>query len=1397
MIDKMLKNKKILSFITIVLFFISAGLLAFSALNVKAAMTYHLLTDANGLRWQYGYDPSTRELQVSFFSGSATQITIPTAAYIKNQDSSIGTVSKYSFVSYTSHGLGTPSTFTSTITKLDLSSADNVTGVAPLLNNNTSTVVEVVLNSTASTIGYDVFRGKRLNIKNLDKATSIGGGAFYNVTFSNTTISLPSLTFLGDGSFELSNITSLTVNVPSIGISAFKSCTGLTTVTLGNNVTTIGASAFEGDTSLVNFTFNNGLTTIGNRAFKDCTSYNVNIGSTNVSSLGSEAFSGCTSLTSISIPSEVNVLKYRAFYHAGLTSVTLNNKLYDIQEQVFEGCSLTSIDLKNVERIWWRAFAINNLTELYLPKSIKVLGLSQTFYSNPIRKITVAYDTLISNGTVPLWIILHGDYSSSDAVYNTNNCVEEIVYIAPYGQNEVIDLSNHLGLTLTRNYGYTENLGEMSVTDYKNVINCKHMYNLPNLKKVTIGEGYEFLGAHNFAHNYNGILEEVILPSTLKGIGLEAFQHANRNTSAFTINLPNSLEYIGVRAFQYSNTVDLTIDLPNLKRLSEYAFEYSNIIKIFLRDSLTYIGFHSFDECNKLKDITYDCDFFSIVSNKSAFPGEHFKAYEQNSDGRYNTNSPIPLNKIKFTEKVVTAPLSTQGMFHHVNIKEIDLEDVPWTSFGSTTNQFSFAQIETLKLPKTLQAITYGMFYESRIENPIELPVGIKTIGDSAFMSSNIIASNNLPNGLQTIGYGAFMDCLFNDNIVVPASVQSISFSAFNGLRSGGIYPDLHRSSITFNTYPSALENISQISELLYYSSVDEIIFGDNMTTLPSYSYNSEHGFNESISDFARLNVKKVTFKNLTELPIKAFIENQYIEEVDFSQDPNLTKIGSHAFFNASNLSTVKLYHDLDLTIESHAFYGTALTSLNDANGIDLKNDTITLSGDCAFQEMDGITSLEISSNLNNGVIPEGTFSDQANLEEVIIEAGVTNIKMGAFENDSNLKTFVMFGSSNIDNKDGTQTINLQSETRGSGVLFYSLEELSNPFTIDANGTTITNSNLVYNTTTERYEYNYTGSGTITTSSPIVMEKSLLGDRIEIIDRDNYNMTIPSSANLYCYSTNANCNTWNETYSDYKDDEESDLYYLDEVIYLDANMATVTLTEDQEDFEKEGLVVYALRRDGVILESSEWGVVTESAKYVDSGITIRDYDANTTNPALMVFNNSAAIENIDISTNDNFSNIDYEIGEPDPETGEASLTLVYTNIITDSQPTTIINTESPTTVDIVYADGCGGEAFANVIFENVPIGDPTPQFEGTPTREGYNFIGWDKEIAETATESVIYVAQWEEIIVEEPIIEKDPDPQPDYGTGLVNPPTGASYILLFMIVTLLSYITIKKKKYSN
>ena len=61
---------------------------------------------------------------------------------------------------------------------------------------------------------------------------------------------------------------------------------------------------------------------------------------------------------------------------------------------------------------------------------------------------------------------------------------------------------------------------------------------------------------------------------------------------------------------------------------------------------------------------------------------------------------------------------------------------------------------------------------------------------------------------------------------------------------------------------------------------------------------------------------------------------------------------------------------------------------------------------------------------------------------------------------------------------------------------------------------------------------------------------------------------------------------------------------------------------------------------------------------------------------------------------------------------------------------------------VTYTDGVDGEEiFADQTY-NVESGKPTPAFNGTPSREGYTFAGWDPAIAETVTESVTYTAQW-------------------------------------------------------
>ena len=64
---------------------------------------------------------------------------------------------------------------------------------------------------------------------------------------------------------------------------------------------------------------------------------------------------------------------------------------------------------------------------------------------------------------------------------------------------------------------------------------------------------------------------------------------------------------------------------------------------------------------------------------------------------------------------------------------------------------------------------------------------------------------------------------------------------------------------------------------------------------------------------------------------------------------------------------------------------------------------------------------------------------------------------------------------------------------------------------------------------------------------------------------------------------------------------------------------------------------------------------------------------------------------------------------------------------------------------VTYTDGAKGKAFEDQVYENVLSGTKTPNFDGTPTRKGYKFVGWEPEVAETVTKNVTYTAKWEKL----------------------------------------------------
>ena len=74
-----------------------------------------------------------------------------------------------------------------------------------------------------------------------------------------------------------------------------------------------------------------------------------------------------------------------------------------------------------------------------------------------------------------------------------------------------------------------------------------------------------------------------------------------------------------------------------------------------------------------------------------------------------------------------------------------------------------------------------------------------------------------------------------------------------------------------------------------------------------------------------------------------------------------------------------------------------------------------------------------------------------------------------------------------------------------------------------------------------------------------------------------------------------------------------------------------------------------------------------------------------------------------------------------------------------------IDDNEETKYTVTYTDGVDGEeVFADQVYGNLLSGVATPAFEGTPTREGYVFKGWEPSVAEKVTGDVTYVARWGE-----------------------------------------------------
>ena len=312
---------------------------------------------------------------------------------------------------------------------------------------------------------------------------------------------------------------------------------------------------------------------------------------------------------------------------------------------------------------------------------------------------------------------------------------------------------------------------------------------------------------------------------------------------------------------------------------------------------------------------------------------------------------------------------------------------------------------------------------------------------------------NNLPikkaviaDGVTSIGPAAFRSCKDLTSITIPDSVTSIGDYAFYGCSSlktiRGYTDSFARQYARDNGYLfDAIDSENQQeAEIIDSGTCGESVtwtFDDtftltisgsgNMGTYSSGNTNGEYRTTAPYKAYSRKIQKVVIGKGVTSIGSSAFYNCSNLTSVTLPE--GVTSIGGAAFYTCKNLKDITI-PDSVTSIDTYTFYGCrSLTSV-------IIPDSVTRIGECAFSRCSSLTSVIIPNSvtyisqhafrgctsLTDITIPDSvtyignyTFSGCSSLTSITIPDSVANISSYAFKECSSLKTIRGYTGSNAE----------------------------------------------------------------------------------------------------------------------------------------------------------------------------------------------------------------------------------------------------------------------------------------------------------------------------------------------------------------------------------------------
>ncbi|HEM5095318.1 TPA: leucine-rich repeat protein [Streptococcus suis] len=911
------------------------------------------------------------------------------------------------------------------------------------------TLKEIILPSTLTSIGYNAFENSGLEKLVLPVSlTSIGDRAFAGISTLKEVVIPKNVTYAPNiftGSENLKKVTfedGMTVIPASI-----LAGTSVEEIHLPTSVETIDSYAFSENKYLKKINLKDGVKAIYSGAFAGNSSLvQVDLPDT-LEYIADYAFSGTGSLASIDLPASVKQIGYSAFYDSGLTSINLPAKLESIGNSAFYSTRLSEVKLPaSLKYLGWGAFSdIDSLKKVEVNSDIETSHYS-SYWSSPFAASPLTDVTIKEGVTVVADKMFEGQSGITSLILPSS-----LLEVRPYAFTGIgiESLSLPAGLQKLGTHSFASSSSLKSVTipsslvegdgafiDSKSLVNISlapgttkiidGLFRGTGFSEFTVPEGITEIGANAFSENGN--LTTIILPSTLRTIGANAFSNTSlkrivlppgmkkipdgllQGTKVEEFVIPEGVEEIGVQAFAYNPFLKSVVLPSSLKKIGYGAFQNTGIESITFKDGLVEIDDYAFSNTN-LKSVLLPNSVTRLGS--SAFSGISTLTSITLSDSLTEINagtfSGTSLERVTLPSAVTIihgSAFSGIGTLKDISFSNglKRIEDYAFAGTGLTDvtlpsqleylggSAFATESLRSIHIPKSLkevgvyywnsgpfsgatnlQTVTFetgsrqivaNLFMGAHIES-LDLPATIEEIGSYAFAYS-ALKEIGLQNGLKHIGASTFSESSL-EKITIPESVIEIGSSAFHRTNLESI----HISDSVIEIGVSAFENSYKLKQATLSAS---------MTYVPASMFSGT---------------------SLSSIEIPAGVE----------------RIDGGAF-SGTKLSHVSLPEKLK-EIGGAAFSGTPLTSISFPASLEKIGDgafwqtslkevtipkTVKELGSGVFGEIDTLKEAHVARDFVGGY---ATFSGSSILEKVTFEEGRTEIP-SEFLADTGVKEVIL-----------------------------------------------------------------------------------------------------------------------------------------------------------------------------------------------------------------------------------------------------------------------------------------------------------------------------------------------------------------------------------------------------